>query len=273
MFKVAIVIFRESLEISLLLGILLALTKTIQNSRISIALGALIGLALAAVFAFFTKTLSSMLIDVEDDIFDSAIILLTALIISWTVVWMQGYTKKIKKNVNDLSGEISKGKEGRLMLIPIVATTLFREGSEILLFIYSISSTESMKISDYLIGIALGSFLGFLVGGIIYKGLIKFSGKYLFKISSILLILIAAGLASGAATILTSSGVVETMSEQLWDTSWFIENESFVGKILHIIAGYDAKPNGLQLTFYLGTILLNISMISLRTIMMQSKND
>ena len=36
----------------------------------------------------------------SQQIFDSGVILLTTFIISWTVVWMQGYTQKIKNNLS-----------------------------------------------------------------------------------------------------------------------------------------------------------------------------
>jgi high-affinity iron transporter len=273
MFKIAVVIFRESLEIALLIGIIMAVTKPIQSSRTSIILGGLLGVVLASLFAFFTRTLTNMVDGLGDELFDSCIILLTALIISWTVVWMQGYTKRIQKDVGELSDKISSGRASKFMLVLVVATAIFREGAEILLFIYSISSTESIRVNDYILGLGLGSFFGVLAGTIIYNGLIKFAGKYVFKISTILLILIAAGLASGAAGILTSSGMIETMSEQLWDSSWLIEDRSVTGKLLNIITGYDARPNGMQLLFYFGTILLNIGMMRLRTILIQRKNN
>lgn len=273
MFKIAVVVFRESLEIALLLSIIMAVTKPIQSSRTSIIMGGLLGLVMASLFAFFTRTLTNMIDGLGDELFDSCIILLTSLIISWTVVWMQGYTQRIQKDVGELSNKISSGKANKFMLVLVVAIAIFREGAEILLFIYSISSTESIRVNDYIIGLGLGSFFGVLVGVIIYTGLIKFAGRYVFKISTILLILIAAGLASGAAGILTSSGIIETMSDQLWDSSWLIEDRSITGKLLNIIAGYDARPNGMQLLFYFGTILLNISMMWIRTMMMQRKKN
>ena len=94
----------------------------------------------------------------------------------------------------------------------------------------------------------------------------KLAGKYVFKISTILLTMIAAGLAAEAAGILTSSGFIQLYSDQLWDTSWFVSNESIMGKILNVIMGYDSKPNGMQLVFYLTSILITVSLMKLRSI-------
>jgi high-affinity iron transporter len=158
-----------------------------------------------------------------------------------------------------------------MLLIAIVATTILREGVEIILLIYGVSSV-SLSASEYIIGLVIGSTSGFVVGVVIYSGLIKFAGKYIFRISTVLLILIAAGLASEAAGILTSSGIIEVYREALWDTSGIVDNGSVIGKLLRITIGYDSKPNGMQIIFYFSTIIVTLVMMKIRTILTEAKN-
>ena len=258
MFKIAVVIFRECLEIALLLGIIMAVTQPIRNSKAYILMGTMVGVTLASLFAIFTRTITISFGGLGDEIFDACVILFTVVVISWTIIWMQGYSKRIKQDFNELSEKITSGAASKLMLVIVVATTILREGIEILLFVYSISSAERIDIHNYVVGLGIGALSGFLVGAIIYLGLIRLSVKYIFKVSTILLILIAAGLASEAAGILTSSGVIETMSDQVWDSSWLIQDRSLTGKLLNIIIGYNSRPNGMQIIFYLATIIFNI---------------
>ena len=264
MFKIAVVIFRESLEIFLLLSIIFIATKPVKHSHFFITLGSLIGVLLSSLVAFFVRNLTEMIDGIGDEIFNSIVILITAFVISWTVVWMQGYTKRIKKDLGELSDKINSGSASKIMLTLVVATTILREGTEILLFIYSISSADNITFDHYALGLVIGAFGGFLAGFILYKGLISYAGKYIFKISTILLILISAGLASEAAGIMTSVGIIEIFNDQLWDTSWLIDNSTLTGKFVNIITGYDAKPNGMQLIFYFGTILLTLSMMKIK---------
>jgi high-affinity iron transporter len=151
------------------------------------------------------------------------------------------------------------------MLVFVVAAAIFREGVEIILFIYSITSAGNIDGKEYITGIGFGAFSGLLVGTLLYHGLMKYAGKYVFKISSILLTLIAAGLASEAAGIMTSSGIIEILSDQLWDTSWLVENDSITGKVLNITVGYDSRPNGMQIIFYFATIVLTFGMMKFRS--------
>lgn len=265
MYQIAIVVFRESLEIAFLLGVILAITKPIKNSKIYVIFGTLFGFVLASTFAIFARYIINSFDDLGDEIFNASIILITSLMIIWTIVWMQGYTKKIKNNLGKLSEEIKAGRASKIMIILVVAMAIFREGSEIILFIYSIASTNQIEASDYIIGLSIGCFLGFLTGTALYLGLVKYARKYVFNISAILLTLIAAGLASDAAGILTSSGIIESLSDELWDSSWIINDQSITGKMLHIIIGYDSRPNLMQAMFYLGTIAITILMIKLKS--------
>lgn len=264
MFKIGIVVFRESLEIALLLGIIMAATKQVVNSRIYVILGSLIGIALAAIFAFFTRTITVKFGGLGDEIFDSGVILLTAAVISWTVVWMQGHTKKIRANLGKLSDNINAGSTSGYILVIVVALTILREGAEIILLVYSIASTENITGNQYIIGLGLGAFSGVAVGIVIYLGLIKYASRYIFKISTILLILISAGLASKAAGILTSAGIIEQYIEPVWDSSALIDDRAILGKTLNIMIGYDAKPNGMQIIFYFSAIAITIIMMKIR---------
>ena len=265
MIKLAIVVFRECLEIALLLGVILAVTKPVKDSRKFVILGCISGIFFASIFAFFAKAISISMGELGDEVFNSLVILLTALLISWTVVWMQGYTKKIRKDLSKLSEKIQTGAASQLMLAFVVAAAIFREGVEIILFIHAITSTGDINGSGYVTGIAFGSLGGVLTGALLYAGLMKYASKYIFKISTILLTLIAAGLAAEAAGIMTSAGIIISFSDQLWDLSWLIANDSMLGKVLNIIIGYDSKPNGMQIIFYISTILLTLSMIKLRS--------
>lgn len=256
MFKIALVVFREFLEIAILIGIIMAVTEKINKSRFYIIFGSILGVMGSALIAFFARALAVSFNGLGDEILNSCIILAAVCMIAWTIVWMQNYGNKVKKNLGDLSEKITAGIAGCYMLVLTVAITILREGTEIILLIFSIASVEKLNIDNYLIGLGIGAISGILVGTIIYWGLLKFASKYIFNISSILLMLVAAGLASEAAGILTSTGIISVLSDQLWDSSWLLDDMSVGGKIINIVTGYNSRPNGMQVVFYFSTICL-----------------
>jgi high-affinity iron transporter len=263
MMKVAFIVLRECLEITILLGIIIAATKTIKSAHKLIVLGVVSGITAASIFTFFVKNLTVSLYGMGDEIFDVAVMLITILTMAWTITWMNGYSKLVRRDMENLSRKIEDGISSNIMLVVAVSMVVFREGTEIILFLYSVGVAKVSDISsasDYLIGISLGIFAGVIMGIFVYLGMIKYFSKYIFKASSILLTVIAAGIASEAAGILTSTGIITLYAEQMWDSSWLLDDRSLFGKIMTIFTGYDSKPNGMQLIFYFSTIVLILCM-------------
>lgn len=75
-------------------------------------------------------------------------------------------------------------------------------------------------------------------------------------ISSSLVVLLAAGLSSGAAGFLIQADWLPAWGSQLWNTSWLLGNGSLLGQTLHVLVGYEARPAGMQLVFWLVTALV-----------------
>src|SRR3546814_10354058 len=80
--------------------------------------------------------------------------------------------------------------------------------------------------------------------------------KHFFRVTNVMLVLLAAGLASSAARFLLQADRLPALGEQLWNTSWLLTNGSLAGKTLGILVGYDASPSGIQLVFYVATLLI-----------------
>lgn len=256
MLKIALVVFREGTEIALTLAIIMAVTKQVKKSRLSIIAGIVLGIVAALLFGYFVRSVSSLFDGVDDQVFDLTVMLLTIIMISWTITWMKNYDDKVQQDINDLSTKIYHDSPDYLGLILLVAAVMFREGVEIILMIYGTTVSEVITVNHYLLGFSLGGASGLIFGTIIYWGLAKFAGRYIFKISSVGLALVAAGLAVEAASILTSSGLVTTGSSQIWDSSWLVEDDSTSGIVLKALVGYCARPNQLQLASYLATLCL-----------------
>jgi high-affinity iron transporter len=86
-----------------------------------------------------------------------------------------------------------------------------------------------------------------------YYGLLRISIKYLFQIPSILLTLIACGMAANAAGKLVHAGLLPSLFNSLWNTSSILPQHSIFGRFLYILIGYQENPNAMQALFYLLT--------------------
>jgi high-affinity iron transporter len=80
--------------------------------------------------------------------------------------------------------------------------------------------------------------------------------RHLFTVTSWLILLVAGGMASQAASFLLQADLLPPLGDQLWDTSFLLRDDGILGRALHALVGYTAQPAGIQLVFYAGTILV-----------------
>ncbi|NDB83046.1 MAG: hypothetical protein EB127_09960 [Alphaproteobacteria bacterium] len=253
MYQITIIVFREFLEISLLIGFLSAIGKDIKNFKIILSLGIMLGILCSSLLALCTDQISSSLEGVGGEVFDAAIILTSVVLICITLTWFKRQTTSISNTINKVESDDFYSK---IILTFLIATTIFREGAEIVLLLHSFLAINKNEGANYAWHFVLGATLGCLSGLALYAGLFQFARKRIFAITSFFMTFIGAGLAAEAAKILTSIGFMSELSVRVWDTSAIIQDDSIFGRLLKILLGYSAKPNLAELIFYLSTILI-----------------
>ena len=76
-----------------------------------------------------------------------------------------------------------------------------------------------------------------------------------------MLIFLAAGMAAQSAGFLSSAGVIPELKGRLWDTSWIIDDRSFMGQLLHMLVGYSARPSAMQVIWYSTTLIVATTLL------------
>jgi high-affinity iron transporter len=261
MLQIAIVIFREILEISLIVGILTAATKEIPGRTKWIIAGLALGVAASTILAFFTDSISDSLDGMGQEFFNGLILLSAAVMISWTVLWMQKHAKSLSGELKKIGNSIREGKKPLYILLVVIFLSVLREGAEIVLFTYSyyISGTP---VSDIIFGFITGLMLGITVGCALYFGILKAFGKYFFTVTTWILVFFAAGIAAQGIGFWINAGIVPALGNPVFDSSNIISQQSFFGKFLHIFFGYIDQPAGSQLIAYF--TVLTVLILGLR---------
>jgi high-affinity iron transporter len=254
MLSTAIIIFREILEIAMILGVVLAATRGLPGRATWIAGGFFSGLAGAALVAVFAKAISQAASGMGQEFFNAMILFTAAIVIGWTAVWVRTHAREMVAQFREMGKEVAAGKLPGLSLAIVIGLAILREGSEIVLFIYGMI-VSGQTASSIVIGSIIGITLGTIVGFMLYFGLIKMSAKYMLKVTGWLLVLLVAGLSSQGAGYLSAAGYFDHLSTPLWNTSWLLSEDGIVGKSLHSLIGYSARP-------YVGTLVGIVSLIA-----------
>jgi high-affinity iron transporter len=138
-------------------------------------------------------------------------------------------------------------------LAAVVALAVLREGSEIVLFGYGMVASGSGT-GDLVSGGLLGVLSGVVVGVAMYAGLLRIPMRHFFSATNGLLTLLAAGLSASAVGFLSQADVLPTLANPLWDSSWLVTDESWLGRSLHALIGYTAQPSGMQVLAYVAIV-------------------
>jgi high-affinity iron transporter len=136
------------------------------------------------------------------------------------------------------------------VLLLIVGLAVLREGSETVLFLYGIAASGNGK-SSLMFGGLIGMSLGIAAGYLVYAGLLRMPLRWFFTATSVLVLLLAAGMASQSARFLIQADLLPSLAAPLWDTSGLLPEKGVPGMLLHSLIGYDSRPDGMQLVFYI----------------------
>ena len=252
--QVLFIVWRESVEALLVVGILYAWLKNGDHHArrgmpylwAGVAIGLLAAVALGAALVGFTEVLSG---DAQD-YFQTAMVLVACVLIVQMVLWMKRHGRTLKK---DMEASLQKStQDGHWWSITVlVALAIAREGSETAVFLYGVGFGQSGHVaaSQY-VAVLLGFALALLTFYILQLGGKVFSWRIFFRVTEIMLLFLAAGLFETGVDKLIDKEILPVVVNQLWHTSWLLDDSSTFGSLVATLTGYRAHPAGMNLIAY-----------------------
>ncbi len=257
MLPTAIIVFREVLEAALIVGIVMAASRGARGRGLWVSGGIAAGILGACGVALFAATIAAAAQGMGQELFDAGILFAAVGMLGWHNIWMSRHGRELAVEAKQLGDAVRSGARPLWALAFAVALAVLREGSEIVLFLYGIALGGNGGPAAMAVGGVIGLALGVAAGTAIYWGLVAIPMRLLFTVTSWLVLLLAAGLASQGAAFLMQADLLPPLGSNLWDTSFLLSDQSLAGRILHTLIGYTAQPAGIQLVFY-GVTLLTI---------------
>lgn len=255
MLATAIILFREVLEAAMIVSIVLAASKGVAGRGRWVGLGIALGIAGACLLAAFAGGIAEALEGRGQELVNAGILLVAVVMLGWHNVWMSKHGKELAGRMKAVGHDVSVGDKPLSVLMIVVLAAVLREGSEVVLFTYSIYASGAQGVS-MLLGGAVGLVCGVLAGVLLYRGLLRIPTRYLFSVTGWMILLLAAGMAADAAGLLTQAGLLPPLATGVWNTSWLLTEHSLFGKLMHVLIGYTQRPSAMQLIFYVATLTI-----------------
>ncbi len=218
MIAALIIVFREVFEAGLIVGIVLAVTRTVPHRNQWIAGGVLAGVLAACVVAAFAGALSNLFAGMGQELFNAAILIVAVVMLTWHNVWMARHGRELAGELWAAGKAVVEGSKSLLALAIVVGVAVLREGSEVVLFLYGVLAGGS----DSGLSVALGGLIGLVLGALVcmltYFGLVKIPTRALFATTTVLIALLAAGMAAQAAAFLEKANWLTALDNVVWDS-------------------------------------------------------
>jgi high-affinity iron transporter len=258
-----IIVFREVFEAGLIIGIVLAVTRTVRLRNQWIGGGVVVGVLAACLVAVFAGALSNLFAGMGQELFNAAILVIAVVMLTWHNVWMARHGSELAGELRAAGQAVVDGSKSLLALAVVVGVAVLREGSEVVLFLYGVIAARSDTGWDVALGGAAGLGLGALMTLLTYFGLVRIPTRALFTTTTILIALLAAGMAAQAAAFLEKANWLTAMDNVVWDSGWLLSDSSIPGKALHTLIGYTDQPTAMQLVVYLAILAVTFVLMRL----------
>jgi len=240
---------REGLEAALIVGLLLGALRRTRHPEMtrSLWLGVGSAAALSLLVGALLVRIGASLSGAAEELFDGVMLTLAVAVLTWVVVWMQG-----QRAAAGAEAEVGKaataGQRGAVFLAAFVAVG--REGLETGLFVSAAAFTTETRLA--VLGAALGLLTAGILGAGLYLATLRLDLRRFFAVTSLLLILFAAGLLGHAVHEFSELGWLPSGPQPVWDTSRFLMPGTTLGETAAVLFGYDPTPSLAQIIAYAG---------------------
>lgn len=244
MLNALVIVWRESLEAMLVIGVLLSWIARQEEQvplRRGLWTGTAVGIGLAMALGFATFAAQSELAGESLELFQLAMVLVAAGLILQMVLWMHRHGRHMKR---ELEGQAEKSA-GAFGIAAITALAVAREGAETVIFLYGLGMEGEGGALAGLFGAAATGFgLAVLTAWLVARGARYLSYRVLFRASEILLLLIANALLANGIDRMIALEWLPTLLDPAWDVSAILTDGQGLGRFLADFAGYRARPAG-----------------------------
>jgi high-affinity iron transporter len=237
------IVWRESAEAMLVVGILYAWLKNRADAAVGmrylwggVAAGAGLALGLALVMLGIASSLSGNGLDY----FQLAIMLVASALIVQMVFWMRKRGRTFKK---DLESDMARNARTANWwgLLVVVALAVGRETAETVVFLYGLGA-ETGGIANLPVVLVLGVGAAFATFWVLQQGSRILSWRAFFRVSEVLLLLLAGALLVSGVEKLIALDVLPALVDPVWDTSRLLDDSGRVGGLIASFTGYRARP-------------------------------
>jgi high-affinity iron transporter len=216
-----IITLREGVEAALIIGITLAYLNKIQ--RQDLRKSVFVALVAAFVASIGVAILLSRF-QFSEDLFEGWVMLAAAVFVVTMIIFMMRTGRKLKGEIESKLGSLA-GRGSQLGVFLFVFLMVLREGAETVLILSAVT-LESSALQSFL-GTLLGVLAAIVFGVMFVKGTVKINLQKFFRVTTVILFLVAAQLLISGLHELSEYGVLPSSKREMALIGPIVSNEWF----------------------------------------------
>jgi high-affinity iron transporter len=262
-----VITLREGVEAALVVGIVLALLKKANQSRLNswvyagVGVGIVISALIGVLFTWLIKALGEVnpqYTSVVEPMLEGVFSVLAIAMLSWMLIWMTKQARFMKAQVEgSVTEALTQNSNAGWGIFGLILVAVVREGFETVLFIAANFQQGLVPALGAIGGLAGATIIGVLL----FKWGVKINIRQFFQVMGVFLVLIVAGLVvsalkhfdEGIANLALSSSTSENLcfyydhfntihscilGPMVWNTDQILPDGQFPGIILKSLFGY-----------------------------------
>jgi high-affinity iron transporter len=237
-----VITLREGVEATLIVGIIAAFLvqegRRDALNRVWLGVGAAVVLCIGV--ALGLEAIGKSLPQREQEGLETLIALIAIGAVTYMIVWMRRHARGLKGALQDNArSALVSGSAGALVAMAFLA--VLREGFETAVFLLAVfqDSTDTAAAGA---GAVLGLVAAVLIGFLLYRGGVRINFARFFRVTGLVLVLVAAGLFATAVHTAHEAGWLNILQAQALDLSGLVSPGTVHGSLLTGMLGLQPKP-------------------------------
>jgi high-affinity iron transporter len=242
---------REGLEAALIVGIIAAFLGQQGQARALRQVWAGVGAAVVICLAvgIGLQLLSSALPQRQQEALETVVGALAVLMVTYMIIFMRRHARQLKGDLESaVASALATGSSRALVAMAFLA--VLREGFETAVFLVATFQASGDASTSWL-GAVLGIAAAATFGYGIYRGGVRINLSRFFRITGLVLVVIAAGLLMTALHTAAEAGWLSAGQARAFDLSWLVRPGTVTSALVTGVLGIQPDPAWIEVVAWL----------------------
>ena len=242
---------REGLEAALIVGIIAAFLgqQGRRDALRQVWAGTAVAVLICVGIAVALQTISSGLPQRQQEGLETAVGALAVCMVTYMILFMRRHARDLKGDLEGAAAAaLASGSSRALVVMAFLA--VLREGFETAVFLLATFHASGDATASWL-GAVLGIAVAVVIGYAIYKGGVRLNLARFFKVTGLVLVVVAAGLVMTAFMTANEAGWLDYGQAQALDLSWLVHPGTPLSSLLTGVLGIQPYPSWIMAVAWL----------------------